>query len=284
MVAMQPSSSGITRKVRPLIVPDIVADAAQLPFANESLDFVVASHVLEYLPLPLRALANWYSGLRVGGFLLLKVPDKRYTFDAGRARTHLEHLLIEDLNPEKFDRPAHFEDWVQYVGGRESGSHALQVETDQLMDNDYSIHYHVWRDDDLLELIRHARPDSGPHPWLDEPDALERIEGKLTSGVLTPKEAGQCRDWAANGYIILERLIDESVLDDVWEAYEFAVRAAKIQLPPEPAGEGDPYPGRYLNPHRKAARFCRIQARRPASLASRTHGAGAQGARDHRFP
>jgi SAM-dependent methyltransferase len=160
-VAMQPSSSGITRKVRPLIVPDIVADAAQLPFANERLDFVVASHVLEYLPLPLRALANWYSVVRVGGILLLKVPDKRYTSDAGRARTHLEHLLIEDLNPEKFDRRAHFEDWVQYVGARESGSHALQVETDPLMDNDYSIHYHVWRDDDLLELIRHARARMG---------------------------------------------------------------------------------------------------------------------------
>jgi hypothetical protein len=56
----------------------------------------------------------------------------------------------------------------------------------------------------------------------------------------------------------LERLIEGQVLDDVWEAYENAVRAGKIQLPPDPAGDSDPHPGRYLNPHKKAARFCRI--------------------------
>jgi Phytanoyl-CoA dioxygenase (PhyH) len=101
-------------------------------------------------------------------------------------------------------------------------------------------------------------PDSGPYPWLDEPDALQSIDRKLSAGALTPQEAGQCRYWATNGYIILERLIDDSVLDDVWDAYECAVGGGKIQLPAEPAGEGDPYPGRYLNPHKKAARFCRI--------------------------
>jgi hypothetical protein len=50
----------------------------------------------------------------------------------------------------------------------------------------------------------------------------------------------------------------DEILDDVWNSYQRAVRGGKIQLPPEPAGAGDPYPGRYLNPHKKAARFCRI--------------------------
>jgi phytanoyl-CoA dioxygenase PhyH len=93
---------------------------------------------------------------------------------------------------------------------------------------------------------------------LDQPDAPERIEQKLRAGALTAEEARQCHYWAANGYIILERLFAGEVLDDVWEAYEAAVRNRKIQLPPEPAGDRDPYPGRYLNPHKKAARFCRI--------------------------
>jgi ectoine hydroxylase-related dioxygenase (phytanoyl-CoA dioxygenase family) len=101
-------------------------------------------------------------------------------------------------------------------------------------------------------------PDSGPYPWLDEPDALERIDRKVSAGELTTQEAGQCRNWAARGYIVLERLIDASALDEVWEAYERALRNGRVQLPPEPAGEGDPYPGRYLNPHKKVARFCRI--------------------------
>src|SRR5579871_1067289 len=101
-------------------------------------------------------------------------------------------------------------------------------------------------------------PDSGPYPWLDERDASERIDRKLSAGELTPEEASQCRYWTENGYIILKRLIDAPVLEDVWEAYERAVRAGKIQLLPEPAGDGDPYPGRFLNPHKKAPRFCRI--------------------------
>jgi SAM-dependent methyltransferase len=66
----------------PVVNPDIVADAMQLPFAPRSLDFVIASHVLEHLPFPLAALRHWYDVLRPRGILLLKVPDKRYTFDA----------------------------------------------------------------------------------------------------------------------------------------------------------------------------------------------------------
>jgi hypothetical protein len=53
-------------------------------------------------------------------------------------------------------------------------------------------------------------------------------------------------------------LIDASVLDNVWDANECVLRGGKIQLQPKPAGERDPYPGRYLNPHKKAARFYRI--------------------------
>lgn len=48
--------------------------------------------------------------------------------------------------------------------------------------------------------------------------------------------------WSANRYIILERLIAASVLDDVWDAYECVGRGGKIHLPPKPAGEAIPMP------------------------------------------
>jgi hypothetical protein len=67
-----------------------------------------------------------------------------------------------------------------------------------------------------------------------------------------------CRFWAANGYVILENLIEDAVLDDVWGAYEAAIARGRIALPAEPAGEGDPFPGRQLNPHKKVGAFCRI--------------------------
>lgn len=99
---------------------------------------------------------------------------------------------------------------------------------------------------------------SGPYPWLDRPDAEEQIETKLRLGQLTEDQAGLCRYWNANGYIILPNLFDDETLSDVWEAYELAIRSSRVKLAAEPAGEDDPYPGRFLNPHKKIGAFCRI--------------------------
>jgi hypothetical protein len=101
-------------------------------------------------------------------------------------------------------------------------------------------------------------PYSGPYPWLDQPDALEQIALRLERKEITEDEAEICRCWAANGYVILDRLIEDRILDDVWSAYEKAVLGGRIKLPPEPAGETDLYPGRYLNPHKKVGAFCQI--------------------------
>lgn len=140
-----------------LIPPDIVGDAGQLPFQDGSLDFLVASHVLEHMPFPLATLRHWYQTLAPRGVLLLKIPDKRYTFDARRQRTPLEHLIEEDCAPAAFDKRAHFQDWVEHVVGRTPGSMDFDHETSRLMENDYSIHYHVWIDDDVRVLLDYTR-------------------------------------------------------------------------------------------------------------------------------
>ncbi len=48
------------------------------------------------------------------------------------------------------------------------------------------------------------------------------------------------------------------ILDEVWDAYEKAVENGRISLPPGLVDECDPYPGRYLNPHRKVVAFCGV--------------------------
>jgi SAM-dependent methyltransferase len=139
-----------------LIAPDVVAEAAELPFCDGSLDFVIASHVLEHMPFPLATLRNWYRVLASGGALVMKVPDKRYTFDIRRPRTPLQHLIDEDANPSAFDKRVHFGEWVEYVVGRERGSEPWEHETNRLMEIDYSIHYHAWTDEDVLELLNYT--------------------------------------------------------------------------------------------------------------------------------
>lgn len=101
-------------------------------------------------------------------------------------------------------------------------------------------------------------PYSGPYPWLDRDDASEQIEHKLAAGAITALQAEQCRYWAQNGYLVLNKLFDDATLDAVWSAYENAIQSGKIILKPEPASDDDPYPGRFLNPHKKLGAFCRI--------------------------
>jgi ectoine hydroxylase-related dioxygenase (phytanoyl-CoA dioxygenase family) len=101
-------------------------------------------------------------------------------------------------------------------------------------------------------------PYSGPYPWLDQPNAFEEIDNRLNRNEISEADAEHCHYWATNGYVILENLIEHSVLDDVWNAYERAIKAGRIKLEPETAGENDPYPGRYLNPHKKIGALCKI--------------------------
>jgi predicted SAM-dependent methyltransferase len=140
-----------------VIEPDVVADAADLPFEAGMLDFIIASHVLEHLPFPLAALENWYRHLAPRGTLLLRIPDMRFTFDAKRARTALGHLLEEHSNRTRFDRRAHFMDWLQGVSDCRPGTPEFEQELRRLLEMDYSIHYHVWTTDDVRELLEHTQ-------------------------------------------------------------------------------------------------------------------------------
>jgi hypothetical protein len=81
-------------------------------------------------------------------------------------------------------------------------------------------------------------PYAGPYPWLDRPDALERIEQKLRLGEVTEEEAQQCRCWSRHGYIILKKLVDDHTLDTVWNRTKRRFIAAAfgwILNPPETA-------------------------------------------------
>src|SRR3954447_4192717 len=83
-------------------------------------------------------------------------------------------------------------------------------------------------------------PYSGPYPWLDQADAFDRIAAKAE---LTAVEKEQCRHWSERGYIILNHLIEEPVLAEVWQSYDRAIAAGGVRLPAEPASDDDPHPG-----------------------------------------
>jgi hypothetical protein len=119
---------------------------------------------------------------------------------------------------------------------------------------------------DVLENPRFEKfPYAGPFPWLDQPDAGERVDAKLAAGLITANEATLCRLWSEKGYLILERAIELAVLDEVWAEYETAIAKGVVELKPESVNAEDPWPGRYLDVHLKVPGFCRI-LRHPSLL------------------
>ena len=144
-----------------IFLPDLIGDATELPIASGKLDFLIASHVLEHLPFPLAAVRAWYEALAPTGRLLLKVPDKRYTFDRDRERTPLAHLIGEYEHPELTDWAAHYADWVENVDHRKPTEQEVVEGADGLRTGRFNIHFHVWTDDDVIEMVEFTRQSWG---------------------------------------------------------------------------------------------------------------------------
>jgi hypothetical protein len=94
-----------------------------------------------------------------------------------------------------------------------------------------------------------AFPQSGPYPWLDLPDAKQKIESRLRNREITEQQAEWCRKWVDDGYLTIDRFFDEKQLDEMWAAYEKAIETGVLNPPVEPLFAGDTLPGRTLNPH-----------------------------------
>lgn len=128
---------------RPLVVPDVVDDGARLAsFADESLDFVVANHVLEHVEDPIAAVAHQLRVLRLGGILFLALPDARQTFDAPRKRTSVEHLLRDHREGPAVSRREHYEECARLIEGHRGDSVAERARDMEAAGS--RVHFHVW--------------------------------------------------------------------------------------------------------------------------------------------
>lgn len=70
---------------------DVVAPGDDLPFADDSYDFVFSSHVIEHFPDPIRALYEWVRVAR--RYVVAVVPHRDRTFEADLPLTGTEELV-----------------------------------------------------------------------------------------------------------------------------------------------------------------------------------------------
>lgn len=136
-----------------LVKVDIIDDGEVLRnIGNSTQDFVIANHFLEHCQDPIKAIENMLRVLKSDGILYLAIPDKRYTFDCDRPLTTIEHLLKDYVEGPNWSKRSHFEEWVKYVDKINDESD-VEVRVNYLMNMDYSIHYHVWTQLEIFDLI-----------------------------------------------------------------------------------------------------------------------------------
>jgi len=88
---------------------DLVAYGDDLPFKDKSVDFVLASHVIEHFYDPIKALLEWDRVAR--RFVFLVVPHHARTFDAGRELTTVEELLERHAEAREVHEERHWSVW-----------------------------------------------------------------------------------------------------------------------------------------------------------------------------
>ncbi len=141
----------------PLINVDLIDDGETLSsIADNSLDFVVANHMIEHCQDPITAIKNWLRVLKVQGILYMAVPDQRYTFDRDRPITTVAHRIQDYLAGPELSRRSHFEEWVRVV--EKYPEPDIEARIQSRMEMDFSIHFHVWTQLDFLEFLLCCRP------------------------------------------------------------------------------------------------------------------------------
>jgi SAM-dependent methyltransferase len=139
---------------------DVIDNGERLEkFADGSQQFVIANHVLEHCEDPIGAMKNFFRVLRKGGILYMAIPDKRYTFDRDRRLTPLGHLVTDhEAGPDASLRE-HYRDWCANVV--KSDPAVVEQQADDLVKGRPNIHFHVWTQAELFELMAYLHRNVG---------------------------------------------------------------------------------------------------------------------------
>ena len=187
---------------------DYYGEAINLPFLDESLDYIVASHVLEHSANPIAALGEWYRALKPGGIAYVIVPDKRYTWDRERPDTTLEHMIedyqngVTDCDPTHIDDFAFGIDWAEFAAITEENlieaqrrHYADSCKEQVARGEDINIHFHVFTPGNFKSLIADAsRMESIPYDW-EIKGFEEQFPAEHKNGILAILEKRAKKEW-----------------------------------------------------------------------------------------
>lgn len=127
-------------------------DLRKLP--AESLDFVIANHVIEHVACPIAMLEDMLYILRPGGRIAIAAPDKRYTFDRDRPLTSFKHLEQEYQDGVDEVDDEHYLDFLRHVGKHVFEEPGRDIKGDIAFARSRREHAHVWDSASFLDFLK----------------------------------------------------------------------------------------------------------------------------------
>ncbi len=177
---------------------DFVGEADDLPFLDDSLDFVATSHVIEHVANPISALEEWSRVLRHGGIIYMVVPDKNFTWDRERLTTPVDHFVEDYHRRTSAVDATHIDEFMNTVVLREYypdlALEAAEQERDRMRDLyhasvraglEINIHFHVFEPASWLALVSRVNEEFRNRFHLEVVATAERFPHDVPNGFLS---------------------------------------------------------------------------------------------------
>jgi predicted SAM-dependent methyltransferase len=139
----------------------LISDATEIEgIPDNSFDFVLASHVLEHLANPLKAINRWRRLLKNGGFMVIVVPDKRFTFDHKRNVTTINHILEDYENNVNENDTTHLYEVINLHDEKMDNTGEDRAHfVNRILNNNENrtVHHHVFIPENVRQLMEESR-------------------------------------------------------------------------------------------------------------------------------
>ncbi|HMG86795.1 MAG TPA: methyltransferase domain-containing protein [Terracidiphilus sp.] len=132
-------------------------DLSALPPA--SYDFLLSSNCLEHIANPLKALLEWKRVVRIGGAIVLILPNPKSNFDHRRPVTAFEHLLQDLQNSTAEDDLTHLDEiFALHDLSRDPQAGTLDDFRARSIDNyqNRALHHHIFSLELMVRMLTHV--------------------------------------------------------------------------------------------------------------------------------
>lgn len=127
---------------------------------NESYDFLFASHCLEHIANPLKAINEWLRIVKDNGYIIIVVPEKSYCFDHKRDYSKFSTLLSQyQKNVSEDDLSTLPEILRNHDLSMDPQAGTFEKFTKRSLDNfnNRCLHHYVYNDELLIEICNYFK-------------------------------------------------------------------------------------------------------------------------------